>query len=144
MTRPCATRSPQPPWLLPLLPVAAAPAVARSGRPGAGARTPEVIGGALLGGRGDVVAGGPGVDRTAEVRPGPTSSPTLTPAPCSPPRAPHVLHRPASTLKTLTALTALREGIAPEAAYTARPRGRRVEGTRVGLVRGQHLHRCAT
>jgi serine-type D-Ala-D-Ala carboxypeptidase (penicillin-binding protein 5/6) len=50
-------------------------------------------------------------------------------------KAPHVRERPASTLKTLTALTLL-PLLDPTAVYTATPADVRMEGTRVGMIAG--------
>lgn len=120
---------------LALLPVAAAPAVGAADGLAPGT-TPEVIGGALLGGRGDVVAGGPGVDPLPAVTARTFLVADADSGAVLAARGAHVRMRPASTLKVLTALTALREGIAPEAAYTAGREDADQIGTRVGLYAG--------
>src|SRR4051812_47047235 len=51
-------------------------------------------------------------------------------------RGAHTPHRPASTLKTLTALTALGQGLDLDTTYTAQYADTAVEGTHVGLVEG--------
>lgn len=109
--------------LLPL--VAAAPAAQAEGP----------VGGPLLGGKAFVVKPGPGATKFPQIAAESFVLADATTGEILAAKAAHVPHRPASTLKTLTAVTLIPR-LDPGMVYTATHDDAAVEGSHVGIVPG--------
>ena len=96
----------------------------------------EPVGGPLMQGADDVVDLSGGAEPLPTVRAASFALVDATTGEVLAARGPHKRHRPASTLKTLTALTLLEQGIDPGLVYTATWDDVAVEGSRAGLVEG--------
>ena len=98
----------------------------------------EPVGGPLMQGADDVVDLSGGAEPLPTVRAASFALVDATTGEVLAARGPHKRHRPASTLKTLTALTLLEQGIDPGLVYTATQAWDdvAVEGSRAGLVEG--------